>query len=101
MYFTSSFSIVFASKFINSFSVYLSRFVPAFNISKPYLLKSTPAIFTSSATAFLSLSVVVGDFNNNVSDIIALNINPAICCSIFILFVLYNSNNTVEVHPTG
>ena len=34
------------------------------------MLKSTPAIFTSSATAFLSLSVVVGDFNNNVSDIV-------------------------------
>ena len=44
---------------------------------------------------------VVGDFNNNVSDIIALNINPAILGSIVKWFKTYNSYSSVEVHPTG
>ena len=46
-------------------------------------------------------TIVVGDFNNNVSDIIALNINPAILASTSTLFNLYNSNIKVDVHPTG
>jgi len=59
------------------------------------------AIFPNSSNAFLSCSVVVGDFNNNVSEIIALAINTASIFSISILFCLNSSNNIVDVQPNG
>ncbi|MNT39895.1 hypothetical protein D3C72_1761800 [compost metagenome] len=101
IYFTSFFSLFLASKFINSSSEKLAKSVPAFSISMPYSSIFIFAILDNSSTAFLSNSVQVGDLSNNVSEIIALNIKPAIFSSISILFILYSLYKTVFVHPTG
>ena len=75
--------------------------VPAFNISVPYTLISSPEISSNFFTIFLSSSVVVGDFKINVSEAIALSINVAIVLSISTSFSLYILYKTVAVHPTG
>ena len=75
--------------------------VPAFNISVPYTLISSPEISSNFLTTFLSSSVVVGDFKINVSEAIALSINVAIVLSISTSFSLYILYKTVAVHPTG
>ena len=75
--------------------------VPAFNISVPYTLISSPEISSNFLTIFLSSSVVVGDFKINVSEAIALSINVAIVLSISTSFSLYILYKTVAVHPTG
>ena len=58
---------------------------PAFNIANPYSSKLTSAIAANSSAATLSRNVHVGDLNNNESEIIADNINPAICLSMWTL----------------
>ena len=54
---------------------------PALSIARPYSSAFTSAIFANSSAATLSCKVHVGDLNNNESEIIADNINPAICLS--------------------
>ena len=66
-------SILTISSILNS-----SKDVPALNISIAQLSISTFAILLNSSQANLSISVVVGDLNNNVSDNIADNKRPAI-----------------------
>ena len=73
--------------------------VPALSIFIPYSLASKPIIFSNSLKASTSCSVHVGDFNNNVSEIIALIINVAILESISTPFALYSSNSNVFVQP--
>ena len=62
---------------------------------------SIPAIFSNSSKAFTSCFVVVGDFNSNVSDIIALAIKIASVFSISWPNCLNSSNNIVDVQPYG
>ncbi|CZT61030.1 hypothetical protein CDFC105_103896 [Clostridioides difficile] len=66
------------SIFTISSIVYSSKEVPHLNISIAYFSMSTFAILLNSSQAFLSISVVVGDLNNNVSDNIADKRSPAI-----------------------
>ena len=65
-----------------SSSVIPSKLVPAFNISKAYVVASTPAIGANTRTASLSLSVVVGLVKFKVSERIPEIIIPAIFCGI-------------------
>src|SRR5690625_5456439 len=74
---------------------------PAFNMCKPYVSTSTPAISASFFAACLSSSVLVCDLNNKESEIIADNINPAIFLGISTLFSSYIFLSIVAVHPTG
>ena len=96
-----SLSRLFASKLINCSAVKSSKSVPAFNISNPYSFISIPAIFSNSSNAFISCLVVVGDFNNKVSDIIALAINIASSLLISNPLCVYSLYNIVQVHPYG
>ena len=91
--FSPFFSRLLASKLISSSAEKSSKSVPAFNISNPYSSTFIFAIFPSSSSAFLSYSVVVGDFNNSVSDIIALAIRIASVLSISCPRCLNSSNN--------
>ena len=86
---------------INSASDLFPNAVPAFSISNPYSSKFTPAISANSFPAFTSHTVQVGDLNNNVSEIIALNINPATSFEGTNSFSLYIPKIIVAVHPTG
>ena len=99
--FVPSFSKLFASIFISCSSEKSSKSVPAFNISNPYSSTFILAIFPNSSNAFLSCSVVVGDLNNKVSDIIALAINVASVFSISIPFCTNSLYKIVDVHPYG
>ena len=53
----------------------------------------------NSITAFLSSSVVVGDFNIKVSDTIPDNISPAIFLGISIFLSLYKEYTIVQNNP--
>ena len=63
--------------------------------------KHPQGISANSLTAARSSSVVVGDFNNKVSEIIADNIIPAIFLGTSILCSLYSFKIIVLLHPSG
>ena len=74
-----------ASKEIKVSAVLSVVDAPALSIARPYSSAFTSAILANSSAATLSRNVHVGDLNNNESEIIADNINPAICLSMWTL----------------